>query len=93
VDGALERPATTGPYVRWSTIGLVAAVLFPLLTAAAGYGALYQRVGTLADASEKAERREADMNAAITSLNVSVAKLSGAVDALTRKIPDSRGNP
>lgn len=81
-----------GDGVRWSTLGLIVAILVPLMTAAVGYGALYQRVGNLADASEDAKRREADMNAAINSLNVSVAKLSGAVEALTRRLPDTRND-
>lgn len=77
--------------MRWSTLGFIFALGVPLLGTAAGIGTLYAKVDALSENGKEMAERSRRMDEAVNSLNVSVAKLSGAVEALTRRLPDSRG--
>lgn len=83
--------------VRWSTVAVVVAFLIPLLAVAAGWGTLNAKVDGLSESTAKAEARaqRADERAqksddAINSLNISVARLSSVIDALTQRITTER---
>ena len=96
MDGAVERG--NGRYVRWSTIGVIggicAAIIVPLTTIGIAWGTISAKVDGLTDAAKQANERAQKSDDAINNLNVSVARLSSAVDALTQRIAgDRRAQP
>lgn len=93
--GRMIESAGNGRYVRWSTVGLIggllAAILVPLVLAGIAWGARDAKLDALTENVKTAAERSQRTDEAINSLNVSVARLSGAVEQLTRRLPDSRG--
>jgi hypothetical protein len=90
-----DRADGNGRYVRWSTVfvigGILAAILVPSTLAGIAWGARDAKLDALTESVKAAAERSTRTDEAIGNLNISVARLSGAVEALTRRLPDSRG--
>lgn len=76
--------------IRWSTIGVIAAICGPLLLGSAGYGVMYAKIDQIVSNQEKYEHRQDSMDANVAALNVTIATLAQTVGALGQQVNNQR---
>ena len=72
--------------VRWRTVGILVAVITPIIFAAVGWGVLYERVDGLVKTDAQNSRDSATMQISLNSLTVSVATLAQSVQILSSEV-------